>query len=207
MPARKAFTLIELLVVIAIIAILAAILFPVFARAREKARQASCQSNLKQLMLAALMYCQDYDEVWIMRYYDVAPDWSLRIEWFEAIEPYMKNQQILQCPSYTGWLGYTMNCERNIRSQSYHGSPSILKLSEVQDVSGTLAFVETSGSWHRTCQPAHAVYQHCWPITNYDTDKRHNGGANYAFFDGHVKWLRVDATLSPKNLWTLDPTD
>ena len=59
---RKGFTLIELLVVIAIIAILAAILFPVFARAREKARQASCQSNLKQLTLAMLMYVQDYDE-------------------------------------------------------------------------------------------------------------------------------------------------
>ena len=59
---RKAFTLIELLVVIAIIAILAAILFPVFARAREKARQASCQSNLKEIALAWLMYAQDYDE-------------------------------------------------------------------------------------------------------------------------------------------------
>jgi prepilin-type N-terminal cleavage/methylation domain-containing protein len=60
--ARKGFTLIELLVVIAIIAILAAILFPVFARAREKARQTSCVSNLKQVALASLMYTQDYDE-------------------------------------------------------------------------------------------------------------------------------------------------
>jgi len=59
---RRGFTLIELLVVIAIIAILAAILFPVFARAREKARQTSCLSNVKQIVLAALMYCQDYDE-------------------------------------------------------------------------------------------------------------------------------------------------
>jgi prepilin-type N-terminal cleavage/methylation domain-containing protein len=60
---RKGFTLIELLVVIAIIAILAAILFPVFARAREKSRQASCTSNLKQILLADAMYTQDYDEV------------------------------------------------------------------------------------------------------------------------------------------------
>ena len=67
---RRGFTLIELLVVIAIIAILAAILFPVFAKAREKARQASCQSNLKQLALACLMYAQDYDEHftgWLVR--------------------------------------------------------------------------------------------------------------------------------------------
>src|SRR5579872_2787695 len=69
---RRGFTLIELLVVIAIIAILAAILFPVFARAREQARKASCISNMKQLGLAALMYTQDYDETWPTMYLEAA---------------------------------------------------------------------------------------------------------------------------------------
>ncbi|MBC7289450.1 MAG: DUF1559 domain-containing protein, partial [Armatimonadetes bacterium] len=86
---RKGFTLIELLVVIAIIAILAAILFPVFARAREKARQASCMSNLKQLALAMLMYAQDYDENLPLSL--TAPgDWW-NDTWKARISPYVKN--------------------------------------------------------------------------------------------------------------------
>ncbi len=95
---RRGFTLIELLVVIAIIAILAAILFPVFARAREKARQASCQSNLKQLALATLMYVQDYDEKFPLwnRFEDPA-QWPLAPP--AAVFPYVKNVQLYQCPS------------------------------------------------------------------------------------------------------------
>ena len=88
---RRGFTLIELLVVIAIIAILAAILFPVFARAREKARQSSCLSNVKQLMLAVQQYAQDYDER--MPRHGNNPDWT------EQIYPYVKNVQVYNCPS------------------------------------------------------------------------------------------------------------
>ena len=97
---KKAFTLIELLVVIAIIAILAAILFPVFAQARAKAREASCLSNIKQIGLGVLMYLQDYDET------VVTPQWTGtdpfpndEREWPELIQPYTKNWQILRCPS------------------------------------------------------------------------------------------------------------
>lgn len=100
---RRGFTLIELLVVIAIIAILAAILFPVFAKAREKARQASCQSNLKQIALAFIMYMQDYDGRW--------PRWEWGVvggggtptpdaqQWYVRLYPYVKNVQLFQCPS------------------------------------------------------------------------------------------------------------
>ena len=94
---RSAFTLIELLVVIAIIAILAAILFPVFAQAREAARKSSCQSNLKQLATATLMYKQDYDERFPYHNWGSAT----HDPWWWSIQPYAKNAGILVCPSNT----------------------------------------------------------------------------------------------------------
>ncbi|RYX80902.1 DUF1559 domain-containing protein [bacterium] len=98
---RSAFTLIELLVVIAIIAILAAILFPAFARARENARRASCQSNLKQIGLGMLQYTQDYDENFSGSFKD-SPNG--RIHWGELIYPYTKSAQIYVCPSGTSLM-------------------------------------------------------------------------------------------------------
>src|SRR5471030_2089327 len=91
---RSGFTLIELLVVIAIIAILAAILFPVFAKVREKARQTSCASNEKQIGLALLQYVQDADEAYPSSYYGskTAPsDSGANYKWMDAIYPYIKN--------------------------------------------------------------------------------------------------------------------
>ncbi len=115
----KGFTLIELLVVIAIIAILAAILFPVFARARENARRASCQSNLKQIGLASMQYAQDYDErLYAHRYNsgantnplmqsnggpvpnsDITSPATDRTFWISLLQPYAKSLQVFQCPS------------------------------------------------------------------------------------------------------------
>src|SRR5438094_1023181 len=117
---RRAFTLIELLVVIAIIAILAAILFPVFATAREKARQATCQSNLKQLGNALNMYIQDYDEVFpgpgdpnggwqatggtvVIQppeaLQPVNPNSPRYAAWSTIVQPYVKNWDVFRCPS------------------------------------------------------------------------------------------------------------
>jgi prepilin-type N-terminal cleavage/methylation domain-containing protein/prepilin-type processing-associated H-X9-DG protein len=105
-----AFTLIELLVVIAIIAILAAILFPVFAQARESARKTACLSNCKQLGTAAMMYVQDYDEMYPCNSWDTPPlgiidtdsrdpKFPAAFNWMWKVMPYMKNRQILVCPS------------------------------------------------------------------------------------------------------------
>ena len=100
---RKAFTLIELLVVIAIIAILAAILFPVFARARENARRTSCLSNMKQIGLGAIQYAQDYDEKWMPASeggYNLPG--GVPATWDLVLQPYLKSTQIVTCPSDSG---------------------------------------------------------------------------------------------------------
>lgn len=97
---KVAFTLIELLVVIAIISLLAAILFPVFNRARENARRSSCQSNLKQVGLALIQYTQDWDErMTIGAYYTNANTTSMGAGWFGSIYPYIKSTEVAKCPS------------------------------------------------------------------------------------------------------------
>lgn len=100
---KKAFTLIELLVVIAIIAILAAILFPVFAQAKESAKRASCLANQKQIALAGIMYSTDFDDYFALSAYFVAPyggDPRYRIfSVYDALQPYIKNTGIFQCPT------------------------------------------------------------------------------------------------------------
>ena len=122
---RKGFTLIELLVVIAIIAILAAILFPVFAQAREKARSTSCLSNFKQLGTAFTMYLQDFDEMVLPRY-NACPQTGPAATpdaptlWTNTIQPYVKNKQIFVCPSSTmSMYGDTWNT-RSVVSSGYN---------------------------------------------------------------------------------------
>lgn len=177
---RKGFTLIELLVVIAIIAILAAILFPVFARAREKARQSSCLSNVKQLMLGTLMYTQDYDEVLPRHITDHLgnewPDGQRYLGWTYLIEPYVKNEQIFICPSKSG---------TQFSHASFLHIPSGYGMRE--RVAGrTLAYFQAPSETF--------IYNDCTQFQFGDDDgdlaridHRHNGMANIAFIDGHTK--------------------
>ncbi|MCX6811380.1 MAG: DUF1559 domain-containing protein [Candidatus Berkelbacteria bacterium] len=191
MTRRKGFTLIELLVVIAIIAILAAILFPVFARAREKARQASCQSNHKQIDLACLMYAQDYDEK--MPMYNWTGESGVSQFWLQfgyngpcyecalvAVYPYVKNMQLTVCPSQeVGRMGHG--------SIAFQCQFQQVKLSAIQrPADGPMIFdanchwvnpyVDRDGAGFNTCNGGRIA------------STRHNGGMNVGFADGHVKW-------------------
>jgi prepilin-type N-terminal cleavage/methylation domain-containing protein/prepilin-type processing-associated H-X9-DG protein len=105
---RRAFTLIELLVVIAIVALLAALMFPVFSRARENARRTTCQSNMKQIGLGLLAYSQDFDETFVPDWFGSGPSPTDpegtpngHYKWMDAIYPYTKSEQIFNCPSHT----------------------------------------------------------------------------------------------------------
>ena len=119
----SAFTLIELLVVIAIIAILAAILFPVFARARENARRASCMSNLRQIGLGTMQYTQDFDE-WLPAAYYANGSVVTSAKWEDVIYPYVKSEQVFTCPSDTG-ANSIYNSDRAARTTNAFGSYAI----------------------------------------------------------------------------------
>jgi prepilin-type N-terminal cleavage/methylation domain-containing protein/prepilin-type processing-associated H-X9-DG protein len=190
---RRGFTLIELLVVIAIIAILAAILFPVFARAREKARQSSCLSNVKQIGLSVSMYTQDYDETFpAVRGKNGTGQW---VVWTAYTAPYRNNEQILTCPSSNGKYGwgrvdYGMN-RHTYKEVSYGGPPGYL--ADVRYPAETVSVMDssTTGStadgWTYSYS-YRATYQH---VPESFVPARHNGGANFAFVDGHAKWQTV----------------
>ena len=177
---RHGFTLIELLVVIAIIAILAAILFPVFARAREKARQAACSSNVKQISLGILMYCQDYDEKMPIEFFG----WNVNPPtWREIIAPYLKNLQIFQCPSEGTWqYSYGMDPNWTVWAGGYYGET--IGLAKFARPAETLLIGENRDNDWPTNLPGST-----WGAIQL----RHNDGANCAFVDGHVKWLKLDA--------------
>jgi prepilin-type N-terminal cleavage/methylation domain-containing protein len=220
------FTLIELLVVIAIIAILAAILFPVFAQARDKARGAACHSNAKQQALAIHMYAQDYDETLPIIYYG---EWNKggpkgHYPWLKMLIPYVKNKAVYTCPSFAkaNWdsqkNAYGKGDEYEFPSTVGYGFNMLMDqkpLAQMQNPASTVAIAET-----RYYPPGHPSYNPNWgwyfawapdPTTTDPSSKtnpkqlysqelvaeRHMNGNYVIWSDGHAKWMRWDVLTSP----------
>ncbi|NLO05152.1 MAG: DUF1559 domain-containing protein [candidate division WS1 bacterium] len=208
------FTLIELLVVIAIIAILAAILFPVFARAREKARQSSCLSNMKQLSLAVLQYVQDYDERWHRHYFAMPsalaqPDGSAPTSdfiWTHMIYPYVNNVQVFHCPSNPEDMTFRSASSYNY-SFNYHGAGLFnhRKLAEINHPAEKLVYVD-GGSYIASpfSSPGANPDLRTDPGGHYYIDAVkawHNDGCNVAYADGHAKWEQYMKVIKTVDMW------
>ena len=212
---RKGFTLIELLVVIAIIAILAAILFPVFAKAREKARQTMCLSNVKQLALGMYMYVQDYDDTFAPgirgvygvsyddqtdpsmpgAYYQVwdgGPGGGFKISWMDLIFPYIKSLKMFECPSAPN--KYVPDYGAHMPSYGYSGALNgiyrgYICPGEPFHVPYTLSEI-TSIADTIVFMDANSWWAMCLtPVMAPEQVWLHSGGANVGFADGHAKWV------------------
>jgi len=222
---RRAFTLIELLVVIAIIAILAAILFPVFAQARGKARQAMCLSNVKQFALAFTMYAQDYDETNVPLFISNGQPagnmtdangivwYNNYLSWQQLLYPYMKSTGVIRCPESPGQdpTGSILNLNYAGNAEVFSSSSNVIKprtlamITRPAEIIAVLDGARPEISWvtvsrgpsgskqyiPNTPQPSCAT--DVWCVK----DKRHNGGGNVGFCDGHAKWMRTEQIVGP----------
>jgi len=207
-----AFTLIELLVVVAIISLLSAILFPVFARARDNARRAGCMSNMKQIALGVMMYTQDHDE-----HYPTAPDNSgvsnysnpalaPGTSWIKDVYPYVKSWQIFRCSSGVDYVGAGApagNSNSNYAANGVVIRSTGLAMAAIPNPSQIIVLEESpTAYWYASMRPFWNVYA---PST---TDPTYTGwnygsfsyihfdGGNQVFADGHVKWRKQSAVCS-----------
>ena len=228
--ATKAFTLIELLVVIAIIALLAAILFPIFSRARENARRSSCQSNLMQIGLGMIQYAQDYDETLPGVGHQISncttDPWPYNFRW--RIASYLKSTQIWMCPDTTSQQQAATDCQGFPNTYAANGTQD-----SYYDAYGTAC---NSGSYPRGCTPlsvggngdigknlAEIPYTAndlvifdgvrtggcqdypSW-TNNCNVWSGHLGFMNVCFADGHVKAYPPIETATPLNMWSISST-
>jgi len=226
---RKAFTLIELLVVIAIIAILAAILFPAFARARENARKTSCLSNMKQIGLGFMQYTQDYDDKLPMRDWGNQPTRAIAIvnSWRRSIYPYVKSTQLYACPSNTSntMLADDSSNSTDLAAAGLVNPPLFVRsyganatrfgisggnspmeygvsqpLAAMPDVSRTILITESKEGDNNI----HMNDNESRFLGATDTFPGHLGMVNFLFVDGHAKAMKPSATGSSVNMWNVE---
>lgn len=202
------FTLIELLVVIAVIAVLAALLFPVFAQAREKAREATCLSNVRQMGLAVLMYTQDYDERLPLA---ATATQTGFLNWHHLVDPYVKNKQVWVCPStdlsirdiygnlvcHYGFNSYYLNQNVDPNNVYTLNNASGISLAAVQRSSHTVMLADVRGIQGRV--PENHLSTYLLPPSLPDADywgrpdARHSAGVVVGLLDSHVKWFKPGA--------------
>lgn len=220
-----AFTLVEVLVVLAVIGLLAALLLSVFANARKKSRQTSCQANQKQILLAVSMYVQDYDGLF-PKIYDSSS--KQIVTWYETLLPYTKSQQVFQCPTDNEkGIGGNFVPTPKFRS-SYAASHDLLwgegleyapsaSLSRVGKPSTTV-FLSDAGTQTDSEAPfatsSSPVKDGCWILqlsmnsamegdgSTCGPSLRHSGMSNVGFVDGHVKAMRVEQWFFEGSGWT-----
>jgi prepilin-type processing-associated H-X9-DG protein/prepilin-type N-terminal cleavage/methylation domain-containing protein len=212
--ARRGFTLIEIIIVIAVLMLLAGVLFPVFGRVRERGRQATCVSQLRQIGQAIQMYANDNGQFYPAR---LPGEIVERAEcgWAEKIYPYTKSTQVFWCPTYSHGE-FRPGCPESDTTEGntpealykWDGSYDLngihipdrpaVHASRIREPSNTILAVDGSGGFvtHASADPGNIDQG----IGSWRALSRHNGGGNVSFFDGHVKWLSLEA-MNNRSLW------
>ncbi len=222
---KRGFTLIELLVVIAIIAILAGLLFPVFAKARDKARQTSCFNNEKQIGMALRQYLDDWDGGLPGYHHNEDPT---RGYFRLLLQPYLKSEEVWVCPSDSCPSGAYMIRDSNgqLRRERRSYLPNAQVIGPGDSQSGGQGLAPDRGAEAETeiVEPSQTIAiaekRTGWADWHLDfpqdvlppyggehslEKQRHNGGSNYIFADGHVKWMTFAQTMMPRLMWVRNP--